>query len=185
MFRSLPNLLTLARILIIPLIIIFMYFKGSWAHQIATALFLIACLTDFLDGYLARMWSVQSSVGKFMDPIADKILVASVILVLVGKDDAHIIPSLAILCREILVSGLREFLAEVRVSVPVSKLGKIKTGVQMTALSLLILGAEGSGLAYTTVLGKMILWLAAGLTLFTGYAYLKASWKHLTSEVKE
>ncbi len=185
MFRSLPNLLTLARILIIPLIIIFMYFKGAWAHQIATALFLIACLTDFLDGYLARMWSVQSSVGKFMDPIADKILVASVILVLVGKDSAHIIPSLAILCREILVSGLREFLAEVRVSVPVSKLGKIKTGVQMTALSLLILGAEGSGFTYTAVLGKMILWLAAGLTLFTGYAYLKASWHHLISEDKE
>ena len=124
---------------------------------------------------MARVWEVQSRLGQFLDPVADKFLVGSVILILVHFDRADLLPSIAIICREILVSGLREFLADIRVSVPVSKLAKVKTFLQMAAIFLLVLGDTGISGAYVSEIGRMTLWLAAGLTIITGYAYLKAS----------
>lgn len=182
MIKSLPNWLTMTRILVIPMLIATFYMPGKFSHWLAAGLFLFASITDFLDGYLARAWSVQSKLGRFLDPIADKLLVCAAILMLVhfgaiGKYD--IIAAIAIVCREILVSGLREFLAELRVSLPVSKLGKVKTGVQMTSLFLLLLGEKGSGLSITPILGQIALWLAAVLTLISGYAYLRAGLAHM------
>jgi cardiolipin synthase (CMP-forming) len=177
MFKKIPNLLTASRIVIIPFILIAMYFEQSvFSHRLAAMLFLYACITDFLDGWLARTYSIQSEFGKIFDPIADKLLVGSVIVVLVYYDKADLFPAVAIICREILVSGLREFLAELRISVPVSKLAKIKTFVQMGAIFLLVLEERESDIY---MVGKVALWIAAGLTIFTGYAYLKASYRHL------
>lgn len=183
MLKSLPNILTASRIAVIPVLVASFYVGGKLAHWLAAGLFLFASVTDFFDGYLARMWSVQSNLGRFLDPIADKLLVATAIIMLVrfggiGKYD--VIAAVAILCREILVSGLREYLAELRTSLPVSKLGKVKTATQMTALFLLLLGAEGSGLFITEPLGRITLWIAAILTLMSGYAYLKAGMKHIS-----
>lgn len=177
--KSIPNWLTWGRIAAIPLIVLCMYGKSPFAHQLAALLFLLASVTDFLDGHLARLWNVQSSIGRFLDPIADKLLVAAVIVMLVRAEDAHIVPAITILCREILVSGLREFLAQVNVSVPVSRLAKVKTAIQMIALLLLILGNEGSDLQYMQAVGNMALWVASIFTVVTGYAYLKAGAKHI------
>lgn len=181
--RSLPNILTLSRILIIPLLVGSFYLHGALSHQIAAAIFLFASVTDFFDGYLARAWSIQSKLGRFLDPVADKLLVGATILMLVHDGRADILPALAIICREILVSGLREFLAELRISMPVSGLAKMKTAVQMGAIFLLLLGAKGSGIEATEVIGQIALWLAAGLTLFTGYVYLRAGLKHMSDEI--
>ena len=186
MQKTLPNILTLSRIIIIP-ILVASFYSNRWfsevdaqmAHWIAAGLFAAASITDFFDGYLARIWKVESKLGQFLDPIADKLLVVTAIVMLVHFDRAHIIPSLTILCREILVSGLREFLGQINVGVPVSKLAKVKTGVQMLALFLLILGTEGSGEEITKYIGNIALWIAAGLTLVTGYAYLKSGLKHM------
>lgn len=179
MLKNLPNILTVSRIISIPLVLLFYSLNSKYGEMLSSALFLIACVTDFLDGYLARTLSIQSKLGKFLDPIADKLLVGSVILLLVYYKKADILPSIAIICREILVSGLREFLAEIRVSVPVSNLAKIKTGFQMSAIFMLLIGSKGSGFIYMDLLGSIALWIAAGLTLFTGYIYLKAGLKHL------
>lgn len=183
MLKNLPNLLTLSRILVIPILVASFYAGGKLSHWLAAGLFLFASITDFFDGYLARMWAVQSNLGRFLDPIADKLLVATAIVMLVcfgGIGKFEVIAAVAILCREILVSGLREYLAEIRVSLPVSKLGKVKTAVQMTALFLLLLGEKGSGLAITEPLGGIALWIAAILTVISGYAYLKAGLAHIT-----
>ncbi|AIL64559.1 CDP-diacylglycerol--glycerol-3-phosphate 3-phosphatidyltransferase [Rickettsiales bacterium Ac37b] len=181
LWKRVPNILTASRIIIIPIIVLSFYLNnGALAHRISATLFLFACITDFFDGYLARAWSIQSALGRFLDPIADKLIVGSVILMLVHFDRADIMPALAIICREILVSGLREFLAELRVSMPVSELSKFKTTLQMTAIFLLLLGNEGSSLEYVDLAGKITLWLAAALTIFTGYAYLKASLHYIS-----
>lgn len=180
MLKDIPNWLTISRIILIPFVLISMYFEESaWGHRIAAALFLYACVTDFFDGYLARIWKVQSLVGRFLDPIADKLLVVSVMVMLVYYDRADLFPAIAIIVREILVSGLREFLAEIKINVPVSKLGKYKTFMQMTAIFILILGNEGTCIEYTNAIGSFILWIAAGLTLLSGYIYFKASYKYL------
>jgi cardiolipin synthase len=185
MLRSLPNYLTLSRIIVIPLVLLVYYFgEGAFAHQLSAGLFLVAGLTDILDGYLARAWGVQSNLGRFMDPVADKLLVGSLILVMVDVHAIHILPALAIICREILVSGLREFLADLHISVPVSKLAKIKTFVQMSALFWLLLGTKGSGIEYADLFANIISWLAAILTVVTGYAYLQASLRWLYVEPK-
>lgn len=172
--HHIPNILTLSRIVLIPLLIATFYIEGSFAKQLAAGLFLFASITDFFDGYLARAWSIQSNLGRFLDPIADKLLVAASIMMLVHTKQADILPALAIICREILVSGLREFLAELHIGMPVSRLAKAKTTVQMMAIFVLLLGNEGSGLSFADELGSIALWLAAALTLFTGYAYLRA-----------
>ena len=183
MQTKLPNILTFSRILAIPLLIGLLLFVsdplGSW---LAFTAYTFACITDFFDGYLARAWHQQSAFGRFLDPIADKMLVASVLLVLVGIDrftGLTVLPAAVILCREILVSGLREFLAEVRVSVPVTTLAKWKTTTQMLALGFLLVGPSGPdfGPLTTTEIGIWGLWGAAFLTLITGYDYLIAGLK--------
>jgi CDP-diacylglycerol--glycerol-3-phosphate 3-phosphatidyltransferase len=182
--RKLPNILTVSRIVIIPVIVALFYFSDNsrFLHRLTAALFLVACITDFFDGYLARAWSIQSKLGKFLDPVADKLLVGAVIVMLVHKDRVDIVPAIAIICREILLSGLREFLADLRISVPVSQLAKWKTAIQMTAIFLILLGAKGSGIEVIEIIGRIALWLAAGLTLFTGHAYLKAALIYLNEE---
>ena len=179
MLKKIPNILTVSRILLIPLILLCYTLDGKYGGYVSATLFAIACITDFLDGYLARIYSVQSKLGRFLDPIADKLLVGSVIVLLVYYNKADLLPAIAIICREILVSGLREFLAEIRVSIPVSNLAKVKTGCQMLAIFMLLLGSKYSGINHLNEFGNYTLWLASGLTLFTGYAYLKAGMKHI------
>ena len=178
MLTRLPNVLTFSRVLAIPIVVYFILFvddpHGSW---LAFSAYTYACITDFFDGYLARAWHQQSAFGRFLDPIADKLLVAAVLLVLVGVDrisGVTVLPAAVILCREILVSGLREFLAEVQVGVPVSTLAKWKTTIQMLALGFLLVGPNGPafGPLNTSEVGIYGLWGAALLTLFTGIDYL-------------
>ena len=185
MLNNLPNILTFSRILAIPVLIGLLLFvedpMGSW---LAFSAYTIACVTDFFDGYLARAWHLQSAFGRFLDPIADKLLIASVLLVLVGIDRISgltVLPAAVILCREILVSGLREFLAEVPVRVPVTTMAKWKTTMQMLALGFLLVGPVGPdfGPLTTTEVGIWGIWGAALLTLVTGYDYLVAGLKHI------
>ena len=168
MLTSPPNLLTGARILAIPAMIGAFYIPGDFGKWATCAIFTIAAITDYFDGYLARSLSMQSPLGRMLDPIADKLLVGAAILMLVHFDRSPILPALVILCREILVSGLREFLAEVRVGLPVSRLAKWKTGVQMTAIGFLLAGSAAPWWLFADQVGWYGLWLAAGLTLITG-----------------
>lgn len=185
--KNIPNWLTYLRIAAVPALIAVFYMPGvKWTYLLSAGVFLAASVTDWLDGYVARVLQAQSNVGKFLDPIADKLLVATALMLLVGEDRANyadgramMIPAVAIVCREILVSGLREFLAEIRISVPVSRLAKWKTGAQMTAIFLLLLGSGGPHWLQAGLLGNVLLWVAALLTLVTGYAYVKTGWKYL------
>ncbi|MBF0251162.1 MAG: CDP-diacylglycerol--glycerol-3-phosphate 3-phosphatidyltransferase [Alphaproteobacteria bacterium] len=184
MVLNIPNVLTVSRILVIPVVLGFIYWGGPWGNWLAFSAYTYACVTDFFDGYLARAWHQQSAFGRFLDPIADKLLVAGVLFMLVGVESVsavHILPAAVILCREILVSGLREFLAEARVGLPVSLLAKWKTAIQMLALGFLIVGAEGPdfGFATTWEIGMYGLWIAAVITIVTGYDYLRAGLRHI------
>lgn len=182
MFRNLPNFLTSIRIIATPFIIFTFYIEDVvLAQQLGALLFLIASITDMLDGYFARKFNLQSNFGIIFDPIADKILVGSVILMLVKFNRASEIPCLLILAREFIIAGLREFLANVKVSVPVSSLAKIKTGVQMFALFVLLLGSESFKQEWIIDFGNYCLWFSAILTIITGYSYLKASLKFINS----
>jgi len=188
MITSLPNLLTMSRIGVLPLLLGLLFVEGDLWKWLACALFVLAAVTDFLDGYLARSWAQQSAFGRFLDPIADKILVAATLmsLVAVGQIDGWaIVPALIILCREILVSGLREFLASLRVGLPVSRLAKWKTGIQMTAIGVLIVGDSGPVFLPVTLIGQIGLWMAAALTLVTGYDYLRASVSHVRPDTEQ
>lgn len=179
---GLPNALTITRVLIIPIVVVLLYLPGRICNSIAIGLFLFACITDYLDGYFARAWQQTSAFGRFLDPIADKLLVAATLMTLVGLrkiDGLSIIPALIILCREILVSGLREFLAEVQVPLPVSNLAKWKTAIQMLSISCLIITPETLDILPFYTVGLAGLWGAAFLTLITGYDYLKASLQHM------
>lgn len=183
MLVSLPNLLSLSRIVVIPLLIGAFYLEGDFANWVACALFTAASLTDFFDGYLARARRQQSNLGRFLDPIADKLLVAAAILMLVATDRITgllILPALVILCREIVVSGLREFLAGLRVSVPVTRMAKWKTTLQMLAISFLLLGDAGPASIPVRELGEIGFWIAGGLTLVTGYDYFRSGLRHMT-----
>jgi cardiolipin synthase (CMP-forming) len=181
---SLPNLLTLSRILAIPIVIATFYVSGDYARWFACALFSAAGVTDWLDGHMARRWAQQSELGRFLDPVADKLLVSATLFMLVAKGrfstEWALLPALVILCREILVSGLREYLAELRVGLPVSKLAKWKTAIQMVAIGVLIVGGAGPGFLPVVALGEALLWVAALLTLVTGYDYLRAGLAHMT-----
>jgi cardiolipin synthase len=177
--RQLPNILTMSRIIVIPLIVISFYMDSPFAERFAAALFVFAGITDFFDGFLARAFSVQSRFGRFLDPIADKLLVVAILVMLVRFDRANELAALAIICREILVSGLREFIAELSINLPVSRLAKIKTAVQMLAIFMLLLGSAGSGIVWFSFVGQLVLWLAVGLTLATGYVYLRAGLVHM------
>ncbi|PPR43453.1 MAG: CDP-diacylglycerol--glycerol-3-phosphate 3-phosphatidyltransferase [Alphaproteobacteria bacterium MarineAlpha5_Bin11] len=182
MTYNLSNILTLSRIAIIPIILLMIIMQGSLTSWIGFALFVIAGITDFMDGYLARIRKEQTTFGTFLDPIADKLLVASVILVLTAKGIIGgwtTIPALIILMREILVSGLREFLSSVSVSVPVSRVAKFKTTLQIFALAILILSEGNIQDLPILFIGEISLWVAAALTLYTGSDYLTSGIKHL------
>ena len=196
---ALPNLLTYARIAAVPAVVACMYWQailqgGLWLRWIALAIFIAAGITDFLDGYFARMWGQQSTFGRMLDPIADKLLVASCLLMLAVDGTIKgwtVLAAIVILCREILVSGLREYLAELRVSVPVTQLAKWKTAVQLVAVGFLLAGQAGDKLLsvrlggddpVVTYIGIGLLWLSALVTLYTGYDYFRAGVRHLIDE---
>jgi cardiolipin synthase len=189
MIYSLPNLLTISRILAIPLIVALFWFKGDAARWAMLALFSVAGITDYFDGMLARSMGKISNLGRFLDPVADKLLVSALLIMLVWSGDISglvILPALVILCREILVSGLREFLASIKVGVPVSNLAKWKTGMQMLALGFLIVGEAGPDFWHpeitTTAVGETMLWIAALLTIITGYDYFRAGLKYMAED---
>lgn len=188
---SLPNLLTYLRILIVPGIVGVLFWPGEDSMRWwALGLYTIAGVTDFLDGYLARIYNEMSSFGRMLDPIADKLLIAACLLMLTADSTISgwsIWAAIVILSREILVSGLREFLAEVKVSVPVSNLAKWKTTAQILAVGFLIAGPAGDALlptGWTIRIGIILLWAAALLTIVTGYDYMKASVRHLMEEAE-
>lgn len=185
---SIPNLLTYGRILAVPLIVLCFFLEGRLnssdsARWLALAIFVVASLTDFLDGYLARKWQQMSNIGKMLDPIADKLLVSVILLLLAAEGSIAgwaLWAGVIILCREILVSGLREYLAALQVSVPVTMLAKWKTTIQMVAIGLLLVGPAGDKiLPYTSEAGIVMLWIAAIITLYTGWDYFRAGLKHV------
>ena len=178
---NISNILTIARIIVIPIIVLCIYHNDPFYGWIAFILFCLASITDYFDGYIARIRNEVTNFGTFLDPIADKLLVASVILILTSKEiiaDWETIPALIILLREIAVSGLREYLAKIKASVPVSRIGKIKTSMQLTALAFLILSESGINIIPIISIGKLALWIAGILTLYTGYGYLKSGLRH-------
>ncbi|MFO7481187.1 CDP-diacylglycerol--glycerol-3-phosphate 3-phosphatidyltransferase [Oceanibaculum nanhaiense] len=193
MLTSLPNLLTLSRILAIPGLVALLFFDAPLYRWLACGLFVLAAVTDYFDGYFARTMGQISAFGRFLDPIADKLFVAAALLMLVHAErvsELSVLAVLVILCREILVSGLREFLAGTAISLPVTWLAKWKTGLQMVAIAVLIVGDAGNGVLNPllkltlpiTVIGEVLLWGAAGLTLITGYDYLRAGIRHMRAE---
>lgn len=199
--KQIPNLLTSFRLIIIPILVLSFYIPGMLANVIAAILFATAAITDYFDGYFARSMQAQSNFGKCLDPIADKLLVIVAIIMLINSSHGSLwvlIPGLIIISREVLVSGLREFLAEFHVNIPVSKLAKWKTGVQMVAITGLLLGEDGSSYAvyywlgglmefdvkylvvsFITFTAKLLFILSAILTIITGYSYLKIGFKNM------
>ena len=169
-----------------PLLASCFYLQGDIANWLALSLFIFAAITDFFDGYLARAWDQQSSLGRMLDPIADKLLVSVVLLMLVYHGTIvgwSVWAAIIILCREILVSGLREFLAELQVTVHVSQLAKWKTTGQMVALGFLLAGSAGDKIfPYTTEVGLVILWISAVVTIYTGYDYFRAGLNHVINQ---
>ncbi|MFY9623704.1 MAG: CDP-diacylglycerol--glycerol-3-phosphate 3-phosphatidyltransferase [Rhodoplanes sp.] len=196
---ALPNTLTYARIVAVPLVVACMFWQdilegGLWLRWVALVIFIAAAVTDVLDGYFARSWGQQSDIGRMLDPIADKLLVSSSLLMLAADGTIRgwsLLAAIVILCREILVSGLREYLAELRVSVPVTRLAKWKTALQLVAVGFLLAGTAGDlvvaavvnlGFPVVTWIGLTLLWLSALLTLYTGYDYFRAGLHHLTKD---
>ena len=181
---TLPNILTYGRVVAVPVVAGCMLATDAlWMHWVALALFSAAGVTDFLDGYLARAWSQQSTLGRMLDPIADKLLVAAILLVLVADRTIagwSLWAAIVILSREILVSGLREFLSDLRVSVPVSNVAKYKTTLQLIAIGFLIAGPAGERvLPGTVTIGLALLWVSALLTIYTGWDYMKSGLRHI------
>jgi CDP-diacylglycerol--glycerol-3-phosphate 3-phosphatidyltransferase len=185
---SLPNLLTLSRILAVPILVFLLWRPSPVDYAVTFVLYCVVGLTDYLDGYLARAQGLTSRLGQFLDPIADKIMVAAVLIMLISSRKAnpvpeiaslHIIAALVILLREIIVSGLREYLAGLQVSVPVSALAKWKTTAQLVALGALILGGAVPHMPWVHDVGIVCLWIAAALTLISGYDYLRTGLKHM------
>jgi CDP-diacylglycerol--glycerol-3-phosphate 3-phosphatidyltransferase/cardiolipin synthase len=181
---SLPNVLTYGRVVAVPVVVVCMFWPEEfWMRWVALGVFTAAAITDYFDGYLARAWSQQSALGRMLDPIADKLLVAACLLMLVADrtiSSWSIWAAIVILSREILVSGLREYLAELRVSVPVSTVAKWKTTLQLVALGFLIVGPAGEiVLPGTVTIGLVLLWIAALLTLYTGWDYFRAGIHHV------
>ena len=185
---SLPNLLTLSRILAVPILVFLLWRPAPIDYAITFVLYCLVGITDYFDGYLARAWGSISRLGQFLDPIADKIMVGAVLIMLISSRKAnpvpeiaglHIIAALIILLREIIVSGLREYLAGLQVSVPVSALAKWKTTFQLVALGALILGGAVPFMPWVHDVGILSLWAAAALTLITGYSYLRTGLRHM------
>src|SRR5439155_12080402 len=185
---TLPNLLTLSRIFAVPILVFLLWRLQPVDYAITFVLYCIVGITDYFDGYLARAQGQISRLGQFLDPIADKIMVAAVLMMLISSRKAnpvpeiaglHIIPALVILLREIIVSGLREYLAPLNISVPVSALAKWKTTLQLVSLGALILGGAVPQLPWVHLVGIVCLWAAAALTLITGYSYLRTGLRHM------
>src|ERR1051325_1498967 len=193
---ALPNLLTYARIAAVPIVVACMYWQaileyGLWLRWVALFVFIAAGITDVLDGYVARPYGQLSSCGLMLDPIADKLLVSSCLLMLAADGTIRgwsLWAAIVILCREILVSGLREYLAELRVGVPVTTLAKWKTTAQLVAIGFLLAGDAGDAVIssfigvpapYVTMIGLTLLWISALVSLYTGYDYFKAGVRHL------
>jgi cardiolipin synthase (CMP-forming) len=193
---ALPNLLTYGRIVAVPILAGLLLWNDRaeeltglgvmTARWLALFIYVIAAITDFFDGYLARRWQLQSSLGRMLDPIADKVLVAVVLLVLCGDQilrGGHVWAAIIILAREVLVSGLREYLGQLRVSVPVTQIAKWKTTVQLVAIGFLIAGPAGDAIVpIITWIGIIGLWIAAALTLYTGYDYFRAGLRHVVDK---
>ena len=190
MLKKIPNILTIGRIIIVPFFVLAFYLPGFYGDLTALILFIIASFTDFLDGLLARMFKEESKLGELLDPIADKIIVATALILLVMDNtikNYEVIAAIIILTREILISGLREFLAKGRIKLPVSNLAKLKTVLQMTAISILLTGETGNKIVNfqdynAQTIGIILLWLSAFLTLYTGYDYLRKGIDHAISE---
>jgi cardiolipin synthase (CMP-forming) len=184
---SLPNLLTYGRIAAVPAVVGLLFWPNDEVWRwLALTIYIIAAVTDYLDGWLARAWSQNSAIGRMLDPIADKLLVSSCLLMLVATGDIagfSIWAAIVILCREILVSGLREFLAELKVSVPVSQIAKWKTALQLVSVGVLIAGPAGDTIIpLASKIGIGLLWVAAILTIYTGWDYFRAGIRHLVAE---
>jgi cardiolipin synthase len=190
MLKKIPNILTIGRIIIVPFFVLAFYLPGFYGDLTAFALFVIASFSDFLDGMLARMLGQESKLGELLDPIADKIIVATALILLVMSQTIRhyeVIAAIIILTREILISGLREFLAKGQIKLPVSNLAKLKTFLQMFAISLLLTGETGNKILNfqdynAQTIGIILLWLSAFLTLYTGYEYLRKGIDHAISE---
>lgn len=188
---ALANLLTYSRIAAVPVVVALMFSQsimdgGLWLRWVALAVFIIAGITDMLDGYVARTYGQMTSLGRMLDPIADKLLVASCLLMLAAEETIRgwsLLAAVIILCREILVSGLREYLAELRVSIPVSRLAKWKTVWQLVAVGFLICGEAGDKVfSVVTPIGLALLWLSALVTLYTGWDYMRAGLRHMIDD---
>ena len=187
---KIPNYLTIGRIIMVPVFVISFYLPGFYGDVIPFALFVIASFTDFLDGLLARMYKEESQLGELLDPIADKIIVAAALILLVMDGtikNYEVIAAIIILTREILISGLREFLAKGRIKLPVSNLAKLKTFLQMFSISILLTGETGNKIINfqdynAQTIGIILLWFSAFLTLYTGYDYLRKGIDHAISE---
>ena len=190
MLRKIPNILTIGRIILVPFFVLAFYLPGFYGDLTACILFVIASFTDFLDGMLARMLGEESRLGELLDPIADKIIVATALILLVMDGTIRhyeVIAAITILTREILISGLREFLAKGQIKLPVSNLAKLKTFLQMVAIALLLTGETGNKILNfqdynAQTIGIILLWLSAFLTLYTGYEYLRKGIDHAISE---
>jgi len=190
MLKKIPNILTIGRIIIVPFFVLAFYLPGFYGDLTACVLFIIASFTDFLDGMLARMMGEESKLGELLDPIADKIIVATALILLVMSGTIghyEVIAAIIILTREILISGLREFLARGQIKLPVTNLAKLKTFLQMVAIALLLTGETGNKILHfqdynAQTIGIILLWLSAFLTLYTGYEYLRKGIDHAISE---
>ena len=190
MLKKIPNLLTIGRIILVPFFVLAFYLPGFYGDLTAFAIFVVASFTDFLDGMLARMMGEESKLGELLDPIADKIIVATALILLVMDGTIRhyeVIAAIIILTREILISGLREFLAKGQIRLPVSNLAKLKTFLQMLAIALLLTGETGNKILNfqdynAQTIGVILLWLSAFLTLYTGYEYLRKGIDHAISE---
>ena len=190
MLKKIPNLLTIGRIIIVPFFVLAFYLPGFYGDLTACVLFVIASFTDFLDGMLARMMGEESKLGELLDPIADKIIVATALILLVMSGTIRhyeVVAAIIILTREILISGLREFLARGQIKLPVTNLAKLKTFLQMVAIALLLTGETGNKILNfqnynAQTIGIILLWLSAFLTLYTGYEYLRKGIDHAISE---
>jgi CDP-diacylglycerol--glycerol-3-phosphate 3-phosphatidyltransferase/cardiolipin synthase len=187
---KIPNILTIGRIIIVPFFVISFFLPGFYGEIIPFLLFILASFTDFLDGLLARLYKEESKLGELLDPIADKIIVSAALILLVMNgtiQDYEVIAAIIILSREILISGLREFLADVQVKIPVSSLAKGKTFIQMFSIAILLTGETGNKIINfedynAQTVGIILLWLSAFLTLYTGYDYVRKGIEHIISE---
>ena len=187
---KIPNILTIGRIIIVPFFVISFFLPGFYGEIIPFLLFILASFTDFLDGLLARLYKEESKLGELLDPIADKIIVSAALILLVMNgtiQNYEVIAAIIILTREILISGLREFLADVQVKIPVSSLAKSKTFIQMFSIAILLTGETGNKIINfedydAQTMGIILLWLSAFLTLYTGYDYVRKGIEHVISE---